>query len=119
MGSLLVPQGFNRIHVGGTEGGVEAEDDADHGGDGEGDDGGPEADDGDHTGGVTDDKWNGDAQEDAEDAAGAGEQDGFHEELSDDIFTARAEGAANADFTGPLRHAGEHDVHDADAANQK
>ena len=45
---LFVPEGFDGVHFGGAAGGVDAEEDANGGGDGEGNDGRPEGDDGFH-----------------------------------------------------------------------
>jgi hypothetical protein len=60
-----------------------------------------------------------DAEDDAHDAADAGEQDGLDEELDDDVCLAGAQGAADADLAGALGDGGEHDVHDADAADEQ
>ena len=54
-----------------------------------------------------------------EQAAADRDQDGFGEELADDIEAAGADGAADADFAGALHDGGEHDVHDADAADEQ
>ena len=43
----------------------------------------------------------------------------LHQELHRDIALFGSEGAANADFTRSFRHGREHDVHDADAADQQ
>ena len=49
-----------------------------------------------------------------------GKHHGLDEELSDDVlFLARTERAAHADLTGALGDGGEHDVHDADATDDK
>ena len=58
-----------------------------------------------------------DAREDAQQAAGGTERDGFDQELQEDVPAARADGHADADFARPLGDADEHDVHDADAAD--
>ena len=59
----------------------------------------------------------GDAQEHAEDSAQPREQGGLDEELGDDVQAGGAQGAADADFAGAFGDGGEHDVHDADAAD--
>ncbi len=41
------------------------------------------------------------------------------QELADDVALPRADGAAHADLARALEHAGQHDVHDADAADQQ
>ena len=68
---------------------------------------------------MTDEPGDGDAQQHAHHAAGAGEQHGFHEELRDDVPAFGAQRAADADFARALGHTGEHDVHDADAAHEQ
>ena len=45
--------------------------------------------------------------------------DGFEEELQEDVSAAGADGHADADLAGPLGDADEHDVHDADAADEE
>ena len=65
-------QGFDGVHVGGADGGVEAEDDADEGGDGEGHHGRPEGDNGPHAGKPCHAIGNRDAEENAEQTAGGG-----------------------------------------------
>ena len=55
------------------------------------------------------------AEHDSEDAASFGDEDGFGEELPQDVAAARADRFANPDLLRPLGHAHEHDVHDADA----
>ena len=59
-----------------------------------------------------------DADDDAEDATGQRDDRRLDQELADDVALARADGAADADLARPLHDAGEHDVHDADAADQ-
>src|SRR5690606_957961 len=56
---------------------------------------------------------------DADEAADEGEQGGFGEELAHDVFGARADGHAQADFAGAFGDGDQHDVHDADAADDK
>ena len=41
------------------------------------------------------------------------------QELLDDVAALRAQGAADADLAGALRDRRQHDVHDADAADQE
>ncbi len=59
------------------------------------------------------------AEHDAEASAHKGNQHGLDHELANDVGLARTDGAANADFARALENAGQHDVHDADAADQK
>ena len=51
--------------------------------------------------------------------ADAGEHDRLDQELLGDVAPLGPQGAANADLPGPLGDRGEHDVHDADAADQE
>ena len=59
------------------------------------------------------------AEHDADDAAHRAERDRFDQELGEDVAAMRADGHADADFARPLGHAHEHDVHDADAADDE
>ena len=52
-------------------------------------------------------------------AARLGNKNGFSQELPQDVAAARADRFADADFLGPLGHANEHDVHDADAGGDE
>src|SRR5436190_990286 len=56
---------------------------------------------------------------DADQAAQSAEHNGFDEELAQDIAPMRADGEANADFASPLGDADEHDVHDANPADDE
>src|ERR1051326_4284361 len=56
---------------------------------------------------------------DADAAAEAGKDDRFDEELQQDVAAPRADGLSDADLARPLRHRDEHDVHDADAADEQ
>ena len=47
------------------------------------------------------------------------DQHGFRQELTDDVGLPCTDGAANSDFPGAFEHRGEHDVHDADTADQQ
>ncbi len=55
----------------------------------------------------------------AEGPAGEGEDNGFDEELAQDIAFAGADGHADSDVAARLRHGDEHDIHDADAADDQ
>ena len=56
---------------------------------------------------------------DANHAAHHAEHDGLDEELHQHIAPARADGQPQANLTRPLRDRDQHDVHDADAADQQ
>ena len=47
------------------------------------------------------------------------EGDGLGQKLHEDVPAMRAHGRADADLAGPLGHAHEHDIHDADAADEQ
>src|SRR5262249_3016786 len=47
------------------------------------------------------------------------DRQGFDQELLPDVAAARAEAPADSDLAGPLQDVGEHDVHNADAADQQ
>ena len=54
-----------------------------------------------------------------DDAADRGEQDRFAEELGADLALGRAEGAAEADLRAAFQHRDDHDVGDADGADDQ
>ena len=56
---------------------------------------------------------------DAEHAAADREQHGLDEELAEDVGAPRAERLADADLARPLGDGDEHDVHDADPADEQ
>ena len=60
-----------------------------------------------------------DADEHADGAAEQAEGDGLDQELQHDVAALRADGDADADLAGALGDAHEHDVHDADAADDQ
>ena len=63
------------------------------------------------------DSGNGEADDGADNSAGERDDDGFGEELELDFAVGCAEGLADADFADAGADVGEHDVHDADAAD--
>src|SRR5262249_6483777 len=60
-----------------------------------------------------------DTGHDAEQAAEARQGHRFDQELLADVAPFSAQGTADADLPGALRHGGQHDVHDPDAADQE
>ena len=68
---------------------------------------------------MADEPGNGHAQQHAHHAARAGQHHGLDEELGDDIAAFGSERAADTDLARALGHAGEHDVHNADAADEQ
>src|ERR1041385_3092719 len=60
-----------------------------------------------------------DADDDAGHAAEQRDRERLDHELRADVDAARADGAADADLARPLHHRGQHDVHDADAADEE
>ena len=59
------------------------------------------------------------AEHDPDDAADRAQRDRLDQKLEEDVAAMRADGQADADLARPLRHAHEHDVHDADAADDE
>src|SRR5262249_585304 len=62
---------------------------------------------------------NADPQQHADAATDPAEEDGFDQELPQDVAVARADGLPDADLARALRHRDQHDVHDADAAHEQ
>src|SRR3984893_5898492 len=116
---LLVAQTFDGIELGGADSRNGAEQNADQRAHDDGDDrgetgnrnaiGGEEAD------GVGD----GESDDDAEDAADEGDENGLGKELEADLAFGGANRFADADLANTGADGGEHDVHDADAADQQ
>src|SRR5262245_790700 len=117
--SLLIVQGIDGIEPRSARSRIETKDDTDgdrnragHDHGGHGHDGGP-------AGQVRDELRQHDADDDAGQATADGDQRGFDKELANDVLPRGADRAAHAYFAGALHHAGEHDVHDADAAHEE
>jgi hypothetical protein len=98
---------------------IEAEEDADTGGDGEGDQHRAAGDDDHHVGQRVDQQRAADAEDEADQAAGDRDHHGLEQELREDVALAGADGHADADLARPLGDRDEHDVHDADAADEQ
>ena len=60
-----------------------------------------------------------DAEANADEPSDDRERHGFEEELNQNVMSFCADRHANADLARSLRHADEHDVHDADAADEQ
>src|ERR1043165_1978332 len=120
----LVTERFNRIQLRGLRRRINSEDHAQNRAEAEGDGDGPERR---VHGRQLQQSLEGQARRrreqiaagDADAAAEAGQDDGLDEELQQDVAAPRADGLADADLPRPLRHGDEHDVHDADAADEK
>ena len=114
-----MPQRLDRVELCRTAGGDVAEDDADGGGEGEGE----QVDAGAEQEGqrqqvrqaVTGDE----GEQQADQSAERGQYHRFSEELHQHFFFQRADGEADADFARALGYGHQHDVHDADAADQQ
>src|ERR1039457_5760410 len=117
--TLLIPEGVDGVDAAGFDGGVDAEDDADGDGNAESDHHGRGSDDGLPFGGAGDPPGEEKAEGNATETAADGDEDGFSQELANDIEAAGADGAADADFAGAFHDGGEDDVHDADAADEE
>ena len=59
------------------------------------------------------------AEREADQAAEQAQHERLEQELQQDVMALRADGLADADLARPLRHGHEHDVHDADAADEQ
>ncbi len=59
------------------------------------------------------------AQQNADDASGQTEGGRFHQELHQNVAAFGADGLANTNFACPLGDRNQHDVHNADPANDK
>src|SRR5205085_9839703 len=98
--------------------GIETEEDADRRGYAERDADRPRADHDRPVEQLAGERRRADAEGGAEDAADDRERDRFEEELQQHVTSLRADGHANADLSRPFRYRVEHDVHDADAADE-
>ena len=58
-------------------------------------------------------------ERDAGDATKHGEQEGFDEELAEDVLTTCADSTTNTDLVGALADGREHEAHDADPAGER
>src|SRR6266404_1109730 len=116
---LLVAQGFDRIQARSAICGVEAESDPDHRANQQSGDrpavrknqidfepAGEE---------ISDDY----SQNDSQNAAGFGNENGLGQKLPQNVFAARANRFTDADFFRSLGHAYQHDIHDPDARSHE
>src|SRR5271157_1120719 len=113
--SVLRAQGFNGIEFGRLAGRVNSKKEAYRGGERQShEDGlqgyrrGPE---------MVDDGTDNESQEDPDGAARARHHDRLNHKLRQNIAPTRAQGFANTNFVGSFRDAGQHDVHNDDAAH--
>ena len=91
---LLVAQGFDRLEAGGAAGGPEAEEEADGGGEADGEERGAGRDGHLPAGGAAEDDRGAGAEGDAEGAPGQAERQRLDQELQQDVALARTEGLA-------------------------
>jgi len=71
---------------------------------------------------ISDDRYGsggGNTGERAHEAAQQAQRKRFNQKLQTDVARFSADGNADADFTGSLRSAHQHEVHDADTADDK
>src|SRR3954451_13000080 len=113
------PQRLSRGHAGGADGGQQSGDGADDEGGGEPAGPGEGRDDGGPVFGVGVDGGRSRAEPDTYGAAQQREQHRFGEELDADVSLGGAERAAEPDFGAAFEHADEHDVADADGADEQ
>src|SRR2546421_11324650 len=125
MRRLFMPERFDGIHMGGFDGGVEAEADAYEAAEDEAADDAPG---GDVRGvglaaEIADDirqnRGQAGAQGDSNRSAAEGNHRRFNEKLKRDVLALGTKGAADADLARALRDRGQHDVHDANAADNQ
>src|SRR5688572_13649694 len=117
--SLLVPHGVDRFELGRLGGRIDPENEADRNRYTKGERHRQRRDPGRPVGIRSDsDGYNG-AHQDSEQAAADGHQECFDEKLCSDVTARRADGPPDADFMRPLDHRRQHDVHDADAADDQ
>ena len=114
-----VAEGVDGGLVGGFDGGVEAEDGADGDGSAEGDGDNLPANEGVKRGDKGDEEGEAVAEGEAEEATENGKDERFEEELEEDVYTGGTDGFTDADFVGAFRDGDEHNIHDADAANDE
>ena len=107
------------VHQRGAAGGIDPEDHGNGDGDGEGNGEGREGQHGLHVGCGRDGQGDQCPEYQTDHAAGEGEDEGLHQELQHDVAAAGAERAADADLTGALADGGEHDIHDANTADDQ
>src|SRR4030042_342559 len=69
--------------------------------------------------GRLDQKGDQEPDDDTQDAPGPGQEDGFEQKLLEDIGRTSPDRLTDADFLSPLLDRNEHDVHDADAADEQ
>src|ERR1700730_19200248 len=118
-GPLLVAQAFDGIELGGADRGNGAEQDADQRADGDGNDG-RETENRNAIGGEdADGVGDGESNNNAEDAADEGNENGLGKELEADLALGGADCFADADLANAGADGGQHDVHNADAADEQ
>ena len=105
--------------MGGFHGGVEAENEANEDGDAEGDGEDLPGDEGVERGDEAEEEGEEIAEEEAHEAADDGKDEGFDEELEADVARGGADSFTDADFVGAFGDGDEHNVHDADAADDE
>ena len=117
--NLFIAQRFDRIELRGLVGGIEPEERADAGRREEGQQDGCRDDDRAHVAQLAEQKGAANADCDADQAADDAEQQGLGQELHADVVRRGANRLADADLARPLGDADQHDVHDADAADDQ
>src|SRR5216684_5587518 len=116
---LFVAQGFDGVELGGFHSGPDTEDETDVDADDNARGGGPHRHAATPLQGHADEQHEAIDEQEGDDAAYAGKSHGLEQELPGDITAARADRFAHANFAGALGDAHEHDVHDADAADEQ
>ena len=121
VGGLAVAEGLDGIHAAGFEGGVEAADHADADGESDADEDGGGFDDGGifAFGDFGEESKEAEGSAEAEDPAAEADDATFDNDLEEDIAAFGTDGEADADFADAFGDGSEHDIGDADAADDQ
>src|SRR5205809_4801738 len=117
--ALLVAQGLDGVECGCTIGGVKAESDPDGGTDNQARDGPAVGENYTHFEPKREQIAPNHAQNNAKNSTGLGNEHRLREELSENIAATGTDRFANANLFRALRHAHQHDIHDANAGSHQ
>src|SRR6267143_364262 len=116
---LLVPNRFDGIQPRSFDRRVYSEDQTDGNGNDKGQENRADGHDGGPSGKPGDKLRHRESKNDAQQTAGERDQDGFDDELANDVPSSGTDCAAHANFTGALKDGSQHDVHDPDPTDEK
>src|SRR2546428_7010788 len=117
--ALFVPDSLHGVEARCFDRRVDAKDQPNRDGDQEGQQDRAESDDGGPTREPRDESRHSEPEEEPHRSAHEGYQDRLDQELPDDVPLTRSDGAPDSNLARALEDAGQHDVHDPDAAHQK